>query len=180
MVQPSVNQDKPFVSIVIPCYNEEAILEKNINSIISYLKEKEEKYNWEIVIINDGSKDQTGAIANSLAMDNVRVIHHPMNLNLGNALKTGFKNSKGDIIVVLDIDLSYSVHHIEKLVEKIIESSSDIVIASPYMPGGKVTAVPFTRKIMSRWVNRFMRIAAQDKYHTYTGMVRAYRKDFIN
>jgi hypothetical protein len=48
------------------------------------------------------------------------------------------------------------------------------------MNGGKVTAVPFTRKIMSRWVNRFMRIAAQDKYHTYTGMVRAYRKDFIN
>lgn len=180
MVQPSVNQDKPFVSIVIPCYNEEAILEKNINSIISYLKEKEEKYNWEIVIINDGSKDETGAIANSLAMDNVRVIHHPMNLNLGNALKTGFKNSKGDIIVVLDIDLSYSVDHIEKLVDKIIESSADIVIASPYMPGGKVTAVPFTRKIMSRWVNRFMRIAAQDKYHTYTGMVRAYRKDFIN
>lgn len=180
MVQPSVNQDKSFVSIVIPCYNEEAILEKNINSIISYLKEKEEKYNWEIVIINDGSKDETGAIANSLAMDNVRVIHHPMNLNLGNALKTGFKNSKGDIIVVLDIDLSYSVDHIEKLVDKIIESSADIVIASPYMPGGKVTAVPFTRKIMSRWVNRFMRIAAQDKYHTYTGMVRAYRKDFIN
>jgi hypothetical protein len=47
------------------------------------------------------------------------------------------------------------------------------------MPGGKVTDVPFGRKIMSRWVNRFMRIAAQDKYHTYTGMVRAYRKDFI-
>jgi glycosyltransferase involved in cell wall biosynthesis len=180
MLQPGVNQDKPFVSIVIPCYNEEAILEKNINSIISYLKEREKKYNWEIVIINDGSKDQTGVIANSLAIDNVRVIHHPMNLNLGNALKTGFKNSKGDIIVVLDIDLSYSVDHIEKLVEKIIESSADIVIASPYMPGGKVTAVPFTRKIMSRWVNRFMRIAAQDKYHTYTGMVRAYRKDFIN
>ncbi len=44
------------------------------------------------------------------------------------------------------------------------------------MPGGKVTDVPFTRKIMSRWVNRFMRIAAQEKYHTYTGMVRAYKK----
>jgi hypothetical protein len=42
-----------------------------------------------------------------------------------------------------------------------------------------VTDVPFTRKIMSRWVNKFMRFAAQDKYHTYTGMVRAYRKDFI-
>jgi hypothetical protein len=47
------------------------------------------------------------------------------------------------------------------------------------MKGGKVTAVPFLRRIMSRWVNRFMRMASQDKYHTYTAMVRAYRSGFI-
>ena len=173
---------KPFVSIVLPCYNEEAILKNNIDTIISYLCSKNEKYQWEIVIINDGSKDNTGKIANELERQNeqIRVIHHPTNLNLGNALKTGFKNCKGDIIVVMDIDLSYSTDHIERMVDKLIETTSDIVIASPYMPGGKVTDVPFGRKIMSRWVNEFMRIAAQDKYHTYTGMVRAYRKDFIN
>ncbi len=173
---------KPFVSIVLPCYNEEAILKNNINTIISYLCSKNEKYEWEIVVINDGSKDNTGNIADEFERqdDRIRVIHHPTNLNLGNALKTGFKNSKGDIIVVMDIDLSYATDHIEKMIDKLIETSSDIVIASPYMPGGKVTEVPFTRKIMSRWVNLFMRIAAQDKYHTYTGMVRAYRKDFIN
>ena len=60
------------------------------------------------------------------------------------------------------------------MADKLLETSSDIVIASPYMQGGKVTAVPFLRKMMSSWVNRFMRIAAQDKYYTYTGMVRAY------
>lgn len=173
---------KTFISIVLPCYNEEAILKENLDSIIDYLESKKEKYQWEIVIINDGSKDKTGTIANDFEnrFSNIRVIHHPCNLNLGNALKTGFKNAKGDIIVVLDIDLSYSVEHIERLVDKLIETSSDIVIASPYMEGGKVTDVPFTRKIMSRWVNRFMRFAAQDKFHTYTSMVRAYRKDFIS
>lgn len=173
---------KPFISIVLPCYNEEAILSANINVIVSYLESKSFKYDWELVIIDDGSKDKTGEIANEFSNqnNNIRVIHHPNNLNLGNALKTGFKNAKGDIIVVMDIDLSYSVEHIEKLVDKLVATSSDIVIASPYMPGGKVTDVPFTRKMMSRWVNRFMRIAAQDKYYTYTGMVRAYRKDFIN
>jgi dolichol-phosphate mannosyltransferase len=178
----SENNRKPFLSIVLPCYNEEAILQTNINTIISYLESKNEKYHWEIIIINDGSKDKTGKIADELAdqINNIRVIHHPTNLNLGNALKTGFKNAKGDIIVVMDIDLSYSVDHIEKMVDKLVETSSDIVIASPYMKGGKVTDVPFTRKIMSRWVNKFMRIAAQDKYHTYTGMVRAYRKEFIS
>ena len=174
-------EDKPFISVILPCYNEEALLETNLITIIRYLKDKSEKYRWEIVLIDDGSKDQTSKIADDFEnqYSNVRVIHHPTNLNLGNALKTGFKNSKGDIIVVMDIDLSYSVDHIEKMVDKLIETSSDIVIASPYMKGGKVTAVPFTRKMMSRWVNEFMRIAAQDKYHTYTGMVRAYKRDFI-
>ena len=60
-----------------------------------------------------------------------------------------------------------------------METYADIVIASPYMKGGQVTDVPFLRKIMSLWVNKFMRFAAQDKYYTYTGMVSAYRKSFI-
>jgi len=172
---------KPFITIVAPCYNEEAILENNVETIIKYLEGKQEKYQWEILLINDGSKDNTPLIADALAnrYSTVRVIHHPVNLNLGHALQTGFLNSKGDIIVVLDVDLSYSVEHIEAMVDKLVETSADIVVASPYMKGGKVTAVPFSRRVMSKWVNKFMRMAAQDKYHTFTGMVRAYRKDFV-
>ena len=172
---------KPFVSIVLPCYNEEAILEINLNTIIDFMKERNEQYDWEIVLVDDGSKDKTGEIAESFSLNyrNIKVIHHPTNLNLGNALKTGFKHSSGNIIVVLDVDLSYGVEYIELMVEKLIEDLADIVIASPYMKGGKVTGVPFSRRIMSRWVNRFMRVAAQDKYHTYTSMVRAYKGSFI-
>ena len=175
------NINRPFVTIITPCYNEEAILQNNINVITTYLESKIYKFSWEVLIIDDGSKDRTGEIADLLAgqQNNIRVIHHPANLNLGHALQTGFRNSKGDIIVVLDIDLSYSVEYIGKMVDKLIETCADIVIASPYMKGGKVTAVPFMRRIMSRWVNRFMRMAAQDKYYTYTGMVRAYRANFI-
>jgi len=176
-----MSANKPFVTIVAPCYNEEAILEANVNKIIAYMTERSSKYDWEILLINDGSKDKTPMIADELARKNanVRVIHHPVNLNLGHALQTGFRNAHGSIIVVLDIDLSYSEVYIEQMVDELIESSADIVVASPYMKGGKVTAVPFGRRIMSKWVNRFMRISAQDKYHTFTGMVRAYRTDFI-
>lgn len=181
LAKPSEMNSKPFITLVLPCYNEEAILQANLNLIISYMDSISHKYDWEILIINDGSKDNTGVIANEFAAVNngIRVIHHPTNLNLGNALKTGFYNAKGEIIVILDVDLSYSVEHIEKMVDKLIETSSDIIVASPYMKNGKVTAVPFLRKIMSSWVNKFMRIAAQEKFHTYTGMVRAYRSSFI-
>jgi len=172
---------KPLISILVPCYNEQAILPINLTAIINYLDSKSHKYRWEIIIINDGSKDKTGEIADEFANQRheVRVIHHPVNLNLGHALQTGFRHSRGDIIVVLDVDLSYSVEYIEEMVDKLQETAADIVLASPYMKGGKVTAVPFSRRILSRWVNRFMRMAAQDKYHTFTGMVRAYRRDFI-
>jgi len=173
--------EKPFLSIVVPCYNEEAILPGNLKVIIDFLESRANKYTWEIVIVNDGSKDTTGEIADNFAnrKKEIKVIHHPVNLNLGHALQTGFRHSKGDIIIVLDVDLSYSATYIEKMADKLLESAADIVIASPYMKGGKVTAVPFFRKIMSRWVNRFMRLAAQDKYYTYTSMVRAYRRSFI-
>lgn len=173
--------DKTFVSIIVPCYNEQAILAENLTTIITYMESKSHKYRWEIIVINDGSKDKTGEIADDFAnrRNEIRVIHHPVNLNLGHALQTGFRHANGDVLVVLDVDLSYSVVYIEEMVDKLNESVADIVIASPYMEGGKVTAVPFSRRVLSRWVNRFMRMAAQDKYHTFTGMVRAYRRDFI-
>jgi len=171
----------PFISIIVPAYNEEAIIEKNIGTITDYLKSREDKYEWEILIINDGSKDKTGQLADSLAKGNknLHVIHHRVNKNLGQALQTGFKYANGNIIVVLDLDLSYSADHIEKLVDSQIMHDADIVIASPYMKGGKVTKVPFFRALLSRMVNRFMRFVAQEKFHTYTGMVRAYKADFI-
>ena len=172
---------KTFISVVIPCYNEEAILPGNLTTIIKYLESKSFKYQWEILIVNDGSKDGTGEIADDFASRRaeVRVIHHPVNLNLGHALQTGFRHSKGEVIIVLDVDLSYSMEYIEQMTDKLIESVADIVIASPYMKGGKVTAVPFLRRVMSKWVNWIMRMASQDKYYTFTGMVRAYRRDFI-
>ena len=175
------SNNRPFLSIIAPCYNEEAILQHNMQKIVDTLESFKEKYRWEVVIVDDGSKDATGQIADELAKtcSNIRVIHHPVNLNLGRALQTGFRHSKGDIIIVLDIDLSYSVEYVEKMADKLLETYSDIVIASPYMKGGKVIAVPFLRKMMSLLVNKFMRFAAQDKYYTYTGMVRAYRKSFI-
>jgi glycosyltransferase involved in cell wall biosynthesis len=174
-------ETKPFISLILPAYNEESIIEKSVGIIIDYLKSKEHKYAWEILIIDDGSKDTTGLLADSLAKtnQNLRVIHHPVNLNLGRALQTGFKYALGNIIVVLDMDLSYSVNHIEKLVDTQITTDAEIVIASPYMKNGKVTKVPFIRALLSRTVNRFMRLAAQEKYHTFTGMVRAYKADFI-
>jgi len=172
---------KSSVSIVIPGYNEEAIVVQHLTTICDYMARFYKEYNWELIFINDGSCDKTGFLADEFAKTNskIKVVHHTINLNLGNALKTGFAHAKGNYTITLDLDLSYAPYHIGKLLETLESTQADIVIASPYMKGGKVTAVPFIRLIMSKVVNGFMRLAAQEKLHTYTGMVRGYRTDFL-
>jgi glycosyltransferase involved in cell wall biosynthesis len=177
---------KPSVSVVIPAYNEAAILEKNLGILCDYMKGLENQYDWEMVIVNDGSTDETGDIADAFAKtrNNVTVLHHMFNFRLGQALRYAFNNCRGDIVVVMDSDLSYSPDHIGKMLAKMKESRAKIVIASPYAKGGKVSNVPWLRKIMSVWANRFIAFFARDRYldrlTTITGMVRAYDRVFLS
>jgi len=180
MTEKLQTKPSPLVSIVLPAYNEGAILAQSIEKIYSHLMSLDQ-YRWEILIINDGSRDDTGKIADELGFQHpdIKVFHHIVNLNLGNALKTGFNHSKGDYVITMDLDLSYSVEHIEMMLSTIETTQADMVLASAYMKGGKITAVPFTRILLSKWVNWLMSLSSQEKYHTFTCMVRAYKGDFI-
>lgn len=182
MSEQSVNVDaRPLITLITPGFNEEAIVTGNMGLICEFMKSLEDRFRWELIFINDGSRDKTGLMADEFAKEhpNVKVIHHPFNLNLGNALKTGFAHATGHFTITLDLDLSYDVYHITKILDTLLITGADLVIASPYMKGGKVTAVPYLRLLMSKLVNRFMRIASQEKYHTYTGMVRGYKTTFL-
>jgi len=171
----------PLVTIILPSFNEEAILRNNVEILCRYLQNLSTRYQWEILIINDGSRDRTGEIANELSKrySFIRVFHHKKNRNLGGAMRTGFKNSRGEYVIVLDIDLSYSPEHIEQMLDEIEETDADIVIASPYMKGGKNTAVPFLRLLLSKAVNRIMRISSDLDIYTFTSMARVYKGNFI-
>ena len=173
--------ESPFVSIVVPAYNEAAILEDNLHILCDYLHTIETQYSWEIVLINDGSRDNTGSLAELVAQQhpNIRVIHHRVNQGLGQALKTGFEHCRGRYIVTLDLDLSYAPEHIEQLLHKIQTTQAKVVVISPYMAGGKVSNVPWSRLMLSVWANRFLSLAAKRDTATLTGMVRAYEASFI-
>jgi hypothetical protein len=85
----------------------------------------------------------------------------------------------------MDVDLSYSPDHIGKMLKKIRETRAKIVIASPYMKGGRVSNVPLLRKILSVIANRFLALTVtrdnfSDKLTTITGMVRAYDRQFLS
>jgi len=109
----------------------------------------------------------------------VRVAHHPTNFGVGQALRYGFSLSTGDYLIVLDVDLSYSPDHIDRLLECMVRTRAKLVLASPYMEGGRLTNVPPVRRFFSIWGNRFLRLLARGNFTTLTSMVRAYDGPFL-
>lgn len=175
------SEHRPYVSVVVPAYNEASILKNNLEILSKYLDLIENKYRWELIIVNDGSTDSTGDLAKTFASarENICVIDHQTNYGLGQALKSGFDHCHGDYIVTLDIDLSYSPEHIEQLLFKIQETKAEIVLTSPYMKGGRVSHVPWLRLFLSVCANRFLSFATKGKFSTLTGMVRVYNASFL-
>jgi glycosyltransferase involved in cell wall biosynthesis len=174
-------QRKPLVSLVAPAYNEATIIEGNLTFLCDYMETLEAEYDWELIIVNDGSRDATGELAEGFAKtrSNIHVVHHITNFGLGQALRSGFDASEGDYIITLDLDLSYAPKHIERLLAKIRETGAEIVMTSPYMEGGAVSNVPWFRKTLSIWANRFLSLTTKRNLKTLTGMVRAYDANFL-
>jgi glycosyltransferase involved in cell wall biosynthesis len=173
--------DRPLVTLVIPAYNESALLEANVALVDDYLSRELSAYRWEFIIVNDGSRDNTGEIADRIAANHpgVRVVHHPRNFGLGQAFKSGFNASRGDYVVTIDIDLSYGPEHIKEMLERIRATRAKLVLASPYMAGGSVGNVPWLRRVLSVGANRFLGALTRGGFATLTCMVRAYDGPFI-
>lgn len=171
----------PLISVIVPAYNEQALLEEHVEQVVAYLDSMLDRFDWELLIVNDGSSDSTGEIADCLASRHhrIRALHHPCNFGLGQVFKFGFANAKGDYIVTLDADLSYDVRHIIELVDKIRTTHAKIVLASPYMEGGSIRSVPWIRRILSILGNRFLSVFARGKFSTLTSIVRVYDGPFI-
>lgn len=175
-----MQQEKPLVSVVLPAFNEAALLEEHLHILCEHLISEQDRYEWELVIVNDGSSDDTGRIADEFAVgrNNVLILHHKVNYGMGQALKFGMSRTKGDYIVTLDIDLSYSPDHITRLVDTLQRTRAKLVLASPYMKGGEISNVPVLRKIFSICANKFLSLVAHGRLSTLTCMVRGYDGKF--
>jgi dolichol-phosphate mannosyltransferase len=173
--------EKALASIVVPAYNEGFALADHIATLARFLSAAPGGFAYEILIVDDGSTDDTYAAAQTCARaySTVRVVRHGTNRGLGCAIRTGFAFAAGDVAVVYDSDLSYEPEIIPKLLERLHAHNDDLVMASPYMHGGKVHNVPLLRRVLSREANRFLSFATNGRYATITGMVRAYRLAFF-
>jgi glycosyltransferase involved in cell wall biosynthesis len=178
---PAAPELRPFVSVIVPAYNEADVVVDSLTQLSDYLASLEDLYRWEIVVVNDGSSDDTGRLADEFAAthDHVRVLHHRVNFHLGQALRYAFNSTQGDYVAVMDCDLSYAPEHLGRMLYAIQDSRARIVIASPYAEGGRTTNIPFTRRLLSRGANGLLSRAAGGGLTTVTGMVRVYDGRFL-
>lgn len=118
------------LSIIIPCYNEESTIEELVGQV------KASPYEKELLIIDDGSTDDTRAILAELEKDpDIRVFLQPENKGKGAALRRGFEEATGDVVIVQDADLEYDPRDYPKLLQPIEDGRADVVYGSRFQGG---------------------------------------------
>ncbi len=134
---------------MIPTYNEKPNLQELVTRIDSACKRVGKDV--EIVIIDDNSPDGTGAFAEELSHRfNIKVVHRSGKLGLSTAVMSGFEVATGDILVVMDADLSHPPEKIPEMVERIESGEAQMVVGSRYVKGGKVENWPIHRRTISK------------------------------
>jgi glycosyltransferase involved in cell wall biosynthesis len=123
-----MNLSQPL-SVVIPAYNEETTLAGVVGRVLAL------PFVRDIVIVNDCSRDRTGQIADQLAAEHpqIRVAHHQVNRGKTEALKTGFAQTQGDIVIVQDADLEYDPEEIGEVIAPIVAGRADVVYGSRFL-----------------------------------------------
>jgi glycosyltransferase involved in cell wall biosynthesis len=135
------------VSIVIPCYNEKATIEKIVQAVREAPIQSKE-----IIIVDDGSHDGTQTVLSEIAKTIEKVIYHPANRGKGAALRSGFAAASGDIILIQDADLEYNPQDYPTLLEPLLLGKADVVFGSRFMGGRPHRVLFFWHMVANRFL----------------------------
>jgi glycosyltransferase involved in cell wall biosynthesis len=148
----------PTYSIVVPAYNESARLGASLEKILSYIAQQ----GWaaEVIVVNDGSADDTAEIVRRLAQKNsvLRLVENPGNRGKGYSVRNGMLRARGQVVVFSDADLSSPIEELPKLL-KALDGGADIAIGSRWLQAELQTQrQPLHRQLFGRVFNLLLRI----------------------
>ena len=138
---------QPHLSIVIPAYNEQERIVATIGAIASHVSDL--GFPWELLIADDGSKDQTEAIVEELGLANVTVLKTPKNGGKGNAVQRGMLSAQGEYVLFADADNSTPIEEVSKLLTKLEKEGYDVAVGSRAAEGAEEGKKSLLRKILS-------------------------------
>lgn len=164
-----------LLSIVVPAYNEG----RTLPSLLSELAKHLSHYNYEVLVVDDGSTDGTPAILAAYHNDKMRILTHPSNLGKGAALRTAIAQAEGDIVVIQDADLEYHPRDISDLIQPILEGKADVVYGSRFH-GSPQRVHLYWHRVANRWLtwlsNLFNNLNLSDMETGY----KAFTKEVLN
>jgi dolichol-phosphate mannosyltransferase len=176
----------PRLIVALPAYNEELCLPPLLESFGELFKRLPKSADPIVIVVDDGSKDGTGRVTEELAKRlPVRLVRHPQNRGLGEAIKTGLRaameesRSDRDVIVCMDADDTHPPRYVVPMLKKITKGA-DLVIASRYRKGSRQVGVPLFRQAMSGGAFLlFCAFLGLPGVRDYTCGFRAYRSGLI-
>jgi dolichyl-phosphate beta-glucosyltransferase len=146
---------KPYISLIIPAYNEETRIERSLNSALDYFNSN--SISAEIIVVNDGSKDNTPAVVESFG-HGVKLLNQPRNMGKGAAVRTGMLAAVGDYRIFSDADFSTPIYEIEKVVA-LLKQDFDVCIGSRAEDPSMIKVhQPFYREFMGKAFNKFVQL----------------------
>ena len=142
------NKSQALVSVIMPAYNEESGIYENLKETTQTLHEA--GYRFEIIVVNDGSTDNTLEEVKKAAneIECLKIVNCRMNGGKGRAVKAGFRQAEGDLVVFLDADLDLHPQQIHNLISVLSEKHVDVVIGSKRHPLSRLN-YPLSRKVIS-------------------------------
>jgi len=166
------------LSVVIPAHNEE----NHIQGVVGELRQEfiKEKIDFDIIIVNDNSKDMTGELSDDLARkyNDVRVVHRSGNNGFGRAVRDGLKSVSGDCVIVAMADKSDAPEDAVKIFRK-LEEGYDVVYGSRFIRGSKVYRYPLLKLIINRLANHFIRALFLIRENDITNAFKGYNMRVI-
>lgn len=148
----------PKLSVVIPCYNEQGAIDDGVRTILNVLTPEND---WELIIVDDGSKDGTHDELERLnaEIEEMRVVKHELNRGYGAALKTGIRAAKGERILITDADGTYPACHIPDLLAAADDIDADMVVGARIGENVQYSSIRRFAKIWmiwySSWITRY-------------------------
>jgi len=172
------SREVKIFSIVIPAYNEEDCIEPTVQSIVKTLET--ERINYEILVVNDNSRDRTELVLQELSSQNdrVRYINNYYPNGFGFAVRCGLENFSGDAVAVVMADSSDSPQNIVDYYYK-LQEGYDCIFGSRFIRGGKVIDYPTHKLIVNRLANLFIQILFGLNFNDTTNAFKAYRREVI-